>query len=184
MKAVNFQNLSSSNPKVKFGFAKKLLAISQKNPQALYPYLNFFVSQLNNENQIIKWIAIQIIGNLSKVDKANKIDRLINKLVGLLNKGELITCNNAIIALGEIASNKPNQLEKITSALLQVEHYRYPTKECRNIAMGKVMLEVCGFYDNLKNKKPVIDFVKRQTNNSRNATRKKAREFLKSKIKI
>ena len=48
---------------------RKAIAISKEDPSKLYPDFDFFIELLNSENQIIKWTAIQVIGNLSKVDK-------------------------------------------------------------------------------------------------------------------
>jgi len=61
---------------------------------------------------------------------------------------------------------------------LKIEHYNYETDECRNIALGKVILAIGSYFDRLKDKKIVIEFVEQQTKNTRNATKKKAEKFL------
>ena len=177
---IDLENLLSENPKVKYVFAKQLLSIAKENPKALYPRLDFFVNLLENENQIIKWTSIDIIGYLSKVDEKKKIDRLLQRLFGFLNSGKLITANHAIFALSEIAVNKPEYKDKITEELLKVEHYNYDITECRNIAIGKVILALGMYVDQIENKKSIVEFLQRQTNNTRNATKKKAQELLKS----
>lgn len=178
-KSVNFKDLTSENPKIKYGCVKKLLALSKNNPSELYPHLDFFVELLDNENNIMKWTAIDIIGRLSKVDSENKTDKLMDKLFGLLNCGRMITANHAVAALTDIALARPRYQEKITEELLKVEHYNYDTVECRNIALGKVILAINEYFDQLKDKKAVVEFVERQTKNTRNATKKKAEQFLK-----
>jgi hypothetical protein len=176
---INLIDLLSKDPKVKYGCAKKLIAVAREEPAKIYPNLSFFVELLDSENRIIRWTAIDIIGALARVDTAQKIDELIDGLFSLLNTGDMITANHAISALTDIALAKPEYIPEITSEMLRVEHYNYGTVECRNIAIGKVILSIGTYFDKLADKKEAIDFVRRQTKNTRNATRKKAEQFLK-----
>ncbi len=175
---INLDNLLSDDPKIKYGSAKKTIAISKENPAELYPGFDFFVKLLESENQIIKWTAIQIIGYLSRVDKNKKVDNLLPRLIDFLNCGKMITANNTILSLSEIVSHKPEYQERIISELLKVENYNYETAECRNITLGKVILALGKFKEQIKNRKEVLDFLERQTANTRNATKKKAHELL------
>jgi hypothetical protein len=180
---VNLADLQSDSAEVKYCCARNLIAIAKENPARLYPDIDTFVKLLDGENNVLKWTAIIIIGNLARVDKEKKVDRLIGRLVGFLNAGKLITANNATMALASIAIAKPQYQKQITKELLKVEHYEYDTDECRNIAIGKV-IEAIGLYSSqLQDKKAVIEFAQRQTKNTRNATRKKAERFLKKSIK-
>jgi len=179
MKAMtNFKDLTSKDPKIKYGCAKNLLATTKDNPAKLYPNIDFFVELMGDENRILKWTAIDIIGLLSKIDKEKKIDNLMDKLFGFLNTGNMITANHAIAALTDMALAKPEYQKIITDELLKIEHYNYETDECRNIALGKVILAIGSYFDRLKDKKIVIEFVEQQTKNTRNATKKKAEKFL------
>jgi hypothetical protein len=179
IKKVDLADISSNDPKVKYCCAKNLIAVAKENPARLYPHIDTFVKLLDGENNVLKWTAIIVIGNLARVDKEKKVDGLISRLVGFLNAGKLITANNATVALAGIAVAKPKYQKQITEELLKVEHYDYDTDECRNIAIGKA-IEAIGSYSNqLKDKKAVFEFAQRQTKNTRNATKKKAEQFLK-----
>lgn len=175
---INFNDLSSKDPKIKYGCAKNLLSMAKDNPTKLYPHIDFFVELMESENNILKWIAIDIIGFLSKVDKEKKVDKLMDKLFSLLN-ARMITANHTITTLANIALTKPEYQKIITNELLKVEHYNYDTGECRNVAIGKVILAIGIYFNQLENKKVVIEFVERQTKNTRNATKSKAKKFLK-----
>ena len=180
MKAMtNFKGLTSKDPKIKYGCAKSLLATAKNTPAKLYPHIDFFVEFMKNENKILKWTAIDIIGLLSKTDEEKKIDKMLDKLLAFLDTGNMITANHAIAALADIAVAKPEYQKIITDELLKVEHHNYETDECRNIALGKVVLALSLYFDHLKDKKTVIEFVERQTKNTRNATKKKAEKFFK-----
>jgi hypothetical protein len=183
MVEINLADLSSKEPKVKYGCTKKLLAVAKENPAELYPQLDFWLELLDSKNNIIRWTAIDIVGNLARVDRARKIDVLMGKLLSLLNTGNMITANHAILALANIALAKPELQPKITDELLKVEGYNYDTDECRNIAMGTVIQALDSYFGQLKDKEAAIEFVRRQTKNSRHATKKKAEKFL-AKYKI
>jgi hypothetical protein len=176
---MNLKDLSSKNPKVKYACAKRLTVLAELNPGRLYPRLDFFINMLDHENQILKWTAIDIVGHLTESDKIKKIDRILKRLFGFLNAGKLITAGHAAQALAGIAKAKPKYQRKITDELLKVERYKYDTAECRNIVIGIVIEAIARYYPDLKDRRAVAAFVKRQTKNRRNATRKKAERFLK-----
>ncbi len=179
--AWNLKDLSSSDPKIKYGSAKQLVATAKEDPGRLRPHIDFFVKLLDSENQILKWTAIDIVGHLIKADKEKRADRLLNRVYGFLSCGKLITAAHAVSALSEIARARPGFRTRITDELMKVEGYEYDTAECRNIAIGHVILALGSFYDNLgvKEKQTAREFVIRQVKNKRRATGKKAEKFFK-----
>src|SRR4030043_1341994 len=176
---INLADLQSDSAEAKYCCAKNLIAIAKEDPARLYPHIDTFVKLLDGDNNVLKWTAIIIIGNLPRVEKESKVDRLIGRLVGFLNAGKLITANNATMALAGIAIAKPQYQKQITEELLKVEHYDYDTDEGRNIASGKVIEAIGSYSSQVKDKKAVIAFARRQTKNTRNATKKKAERLLK-----
>ncbi len=177
MEKLHFKDLLSKDPKIKYACAKNLLAVAREKPAEIYPDLDFFIELLENENKILKWTAIDVIGSLARVDNAKAIDKLMGRLIGLLNAGNMITAHHAITALTDIVLAKPEYQAEITNQLLKVEHYNYDTDECRNISIGKVILAISTYFNELEDKDPTIEFVRRQTRNTRNATKKKAEQF-------
>ena len=174
-----FVGISSTNPRVKFGSAKTLRIISERKPEMLYSRMDFFASLLDSENNILKWIALDIIANLTRIDSRNEFSKLFKKFYGYLYEGSLITASHVVDNSSKIALSKPELQDKITEELLKVEEVTLPTKECRNILIGKAIKAFEVYYDNLKDKDKVISFVKRQSNNPRNATKARAEKFLK-----
>lgn len=79
------------------------------------------------------------------------------QIVGFLKSGKLITANNAILALSEIARNNPEYLDKIIKELLKIEDYNFETSECKNIAIGKILLALNKLKDQIK-KLPLINY--------------------------
>lgn len=170
----DFEKLSSSDPRVKYGFAKDLLAAAKTDPVSLYPYLDLFTGYLDNPNKILQWTAIDMIGYLSACDLAGKTDLLLKKLTGLLHSGQLITCNHAIFSLGLIAQNKPNLREEIIGELLDVSNDTFKTGECKNIATGKVIDVLNKWSSQLQGNERAVQFVLSACSNTRNTTKKKA----------
>ncbi len=174
-----FEALSSSDPAVKYGAAKELLTTARSNPSALLPHTHLFVGLLESDNSILKWTAIDVVGCLAGAGASPKVGAITERLCGLLNSGKLITANHAISALAAIARTRPRYRARITDELLKVRSYVYETDECRNIAIGKVILGLESYCDQLRDRRPVLDFVGQQAQNPRNATRKKAIAFVK-----
>ena len=173
-----FKGISSANSRIRFGSAKTLRIISEKNPRKLYPRMDFFVNLLDSKNTILKWIAIDIIANLTAVDTRNEFNRIFEKFYSCLYEGSLITAGHVVDNSGKIALAKPELQSKITEQLMKAEEVPVPTSECRNILIGKAINAFNIYFNQIEDKDKVISFVKRQLNNSRNATKTKAEKFL------
>ena len=69
-----YEGISSSNSNIKFGCAKILRTVSIEKPEEIYPKFDFFIDLLDSSNNIIKWNAIDVVANLSKVDDKERIE--------------------------------------------------------------------------------------------------------------
>jgi len=148
----------------------------------LYSNFDFFTELLDSENRILKWIAMDVIGNLTSVDSENKFDRIFRRFYDLLSDESMVTAGHVIDNSGKIAIAKPYLQNKITEELFKVEKIQYKTSECRNILLGKVISSFVQYINQVNNRERMISLVKRQLKNSRKATRAKAEKFL-NKIK-
>ena len=174
-----FQAVRSSDKRTKNAAAKVLQLISAKMPARVYRRLAFFTEFLDGKDSILKWIATDVIGNLSGVDIDNRVDeRLLAKFLQLLSDDVMITAAHSVDNLGKIALSKPQYRERITAALLRADSVERQA-ECHNVLAGKkidAFARYCHLADDME---PILDFVRRQLSNSRNATRKKAARFVK-----
>jgi hypothetical protein len=174
-----FDGLGADTARVKYGCLKLLRIISERKPNILYPEIGRLIRLLDSENNIFKWGAIIIIGNLAVVDSERKIDRILDRYLQPISGHVMITAANVIGGAGKIARAKPHLADRIAQAVLQVEAANYQTEECRNVASGHAIESFDLFFEHLKKPQPVIEFVKRQLNNRRNAVKRKAARFLK-----
>jgi hypothetical protein len=173
-----FQVISDGPPGAKFRCAKSLLLLSESNPQLLCSRAQDIVHLLESKNQILKWNAIAILGNLASEDCRSVLEEILPKMYAFLSCGELITANHAIAALGKIGQVFPENKKKIMMQLLKIEHHTFDTDECKNIAVGKVILALEKLVDFSKANRVAAEFALRHTDNGRPATAKKAKGFL------
>ena len=170
--------VSSDVTRVKFRSIKALKIVSEKNPEMLYPHVDFFIELLDNDNKVIMWNAMDIIANLSGVDSQERIKGIFEKFYGFLYDESMITAGHVVDNSWKIAKAKPKYQNKITNKLLELEEIPRDD-ECLNILLGKAILSFDKYFDEIQDKKEVISLVERQLTNPRNATKVKAEKFLK-----
>lgn len=180
MKAYDLSELNSKVPEIKYGMQKKILKLSETNPELLYDDFDFFVKLLENSNNILLWTGILVLGNLAKVDTGNKIDEILPQIFSKLNVGKMITAGNTIKSLVEIAKAKPKLADKITFEIMRVKDYKYDTKECADIAIGHALKNLEQIWNLLNNdsKSLLLKFAFDELGNSRPATARKAEHLL------
>ena len=169
--------IKSDEARVKYGSAKVLRLIAEKNPKVLYPKWDFFADLLENENTFLKCDAVFILGYLTKVDSKNKFEPLFDKYFKLLNDKSMITAANLIGISGVIAKAKPALQSKIVNQLLSIDKTHHGS-ECKNVLKGHVINTFSTYFSESKDKGKILEFMKRELNNTRPATRKKAEKFL------
>lgn len=173
--------VSSKKASIRYGCSNALTVISEDNPEELYPYMDFFVKLLDSDYRILRWAALVIIANLSKVDTKNKFETIFDKYFSFLKDEYMVTVANVVGNSGKIALAKPHLTQKITDELLKVEKLKtspHLTDECRNVIIEKAVGSFDVFFDQIKDKGEVISFVKRQRNNTRESVKIKAEKFL------
>jgi hypothetical protein len=177
--------LKTEKTALKFSYEKILRLLSEKSPDLIYPYFDDFVGFLNSQNNFIKWSAILTIANLTAVDSENKFDMIFKKYYQPVTGPAMITAANIIGSSWKIVLSKPYLTEKILKEILKVQKAKYIhqgklSAECKNVVSGQAIDSFVMLFDKIKNKKPVIKFVKAQLNNSRPAVAKRAEKFLKN----
>ncbi len=175
--------LETEKGSVKFGCDKVLRLISERRPKLIYPYFDVFARLLDSENSFLKWGAIATIANLAAVDRKKKFEKIFKKYFSFIPGPAMIAAANVIGGSARIASAKPELTGRIAKEILKVAKAKYlmqgvVSPECRNVASGHAIDAFDAFFDKIKDKKPVIAFVKKQLKNPRDKARKKAEKFL------
>jgi len=179
------KGVSSSKAAIRYGCAKVLMDLSEKHPQQLYPYMDFFVDLLDSKYRILTWNAMALIANLTKIDKDGKFDAVFDKYYSFINDEYMVTVANLVGHSGKIAIAKPHLIEKIANELLKIEHISispHLTEECKRVIAEKAIKSFYMFFDWVERKDKIITFVERQLKSSRKSLRDEAENFLKKYI--
>jgi hypothetical protein len=174
-----FAGLVAEKASVRFACGGVLLALSERKPALLYPYWDRLVALLGDENTILKWGAIRTVANLASVDADHRFEAHFEQYFEPIPGPVMITAANVIHGGARIARAKPHLADRIAREVLKVQRASYQTEECRNVAIGHAVEAFDEFFDLIQEKKPVLRFVGKQLENTRNAVRKKAERFLK-----
>jgi hypothetical protein len=177
----NLDDLNNNNPKIKYDMQKKVIKLSETNPDELYKDFDYFVDLLSNKNNIMIWTGLLVLGNLSSVDDNHKIDKVLPIIISKLNAGKMITAGNAAISLIQIIKSRKELADALALEILKSAHYKYDTEECSNIHIGHILMLIISVWDLLSDdaKNKYIKFAKEELKNIRHATAKKAELFLK-----
>jgi hypothetical protein len=170
--------LESVDPPVKFGCAKALRLVAEREPRLVYPHFDFFVRQLDSPNSVLRWNAAATLARLGPADRQNKLEAILEKYLSVIDGPEMIAAATAIQGAPAIARAKPRLAGALVRAILRVSAARYKTDECRNVAIGHALKALAEIGNAPDERAAVLAFAKAQLENPRPATRKKAEAFL------
>ena len=174
--------VSSNKASIRYGCSNTLTVLSDENPKELYPYMDFFINLLDSDYRILRWAAIVIIANLSKVDTKNKFDKIFDKYYSYLDDDYMVTVANVVGNSGKIALAKPHLTQKITDKLLTIENISttpHLSEECKRVLTEHAIKSFNIFFPQIKQKDKVISFVKKHLSSPRKTLRTESENFLK-----
>ncbi len=177
-----FEAASSPAKKVKNAAGKALRIVSEVDAASLYPRLGRFVALMDGDDTILKWLSIDIVGNLSFVDTERRVDdKVVQRFLALARDDALVTAAHAVDNLWKLAVNEPQHRKVITQGLLRVDSVSRRV-DCRSILAGKVLVTFGRYYDSIADRRQrnrIVSYAKDHLDDPRSATRKKAAAFLK-----
>jgi len=170
-------NLLSTNETIRYNSYKVLFCITEEQPQALYSNWDYFVNFLDSDNTYHKLSAVLLLANLTKVDKNNKFEKVFEQFYGLLNDKSFITAAYVAGASGKIVNAKPKLQARITNKLLSIDKTHHE-RERKDLVKAYIIEAFEEYFDQIRNKPRIIEFVNKQLNCKSPKTRKSAKEFL------
>ena len=175
------KGVSSPKATIRYGCAKVLMDLSEKHPEKLYPYMDFFTSLLDSKYRILTWNAMAIIANLARVDKDKKFDAIFDKYYSFMNDPYMVTVASVVGHSSKIAVAKPYLIQKITNELLKVENMAttpHLTEECKRVIAEKTIESFDKFFDQVNTQDKVISFVKKNFHSPRETLRQVTENFI------
>jgi len=171
-----FEGVLSKKDEIRFNSHKVLTIISEKHPELIYSKWSFFEELLSSENNYHKFIGLNIIANLTKYDTEKKFEKIFDKYYNMLSDNSTMIVGHVTAKSGRIAKAKPNLQPKITEKLLNIDTIH----KGKQIELVKAyVIDAFDEYVNeVKNKKEIMEFIKKQVNSESPKTRKKAKDFM------
>jgi hypothetical protein len=156
-----------------------LKRISEDQPNALYPKWDYLADLLDSDNHSHRYISINLLANLAKVDVKNKFETIFNKYFGNIEGERTMVAGQAALNSGKIAKAKPKLQPKITNRLLNIEKIH----QGKQIELIKayVIEAFSKYFEESSDKNRILDFVRAQLESKSPKTRKVAKEFLKNR---
>lgn len=176
---LDFTKFDSMEGEEKYTFVKKLVIVSEKNPESVYPHFDLILDLLNDNKDVFRWNAIKIIGNLAPADKDKKIDALLPTLIDMLNSGNIITSKNIIDALVKIGIAQKQITDKIVETLIKIDTYSYDSIEHENIITGRAITALTALFPNTSLKDEIKAMAVKHIKRGRPEALKRAEELLK-----
>lgn len=171
------QGILSKEDKTRYTSFKALMFIAGERPEFLYPYWDRFAELIDNDNTHSKYIASYLIASLTLVDRDNRFEGIFDKYYGLLNDKSIIPAAHVAANSGKIARAKPKLQAKITEKLLNIDKTHHNPDH--NELIKSHAIEAFGeYFEQAKDKKRIVEFVRNQLKSKSPKTRKKAKEFL------
>jgi hypothetical protein len=156
-----------------------LKRISEEQPNALYPKWDYLADLLDSDNHFQRYISINLLANLAKVDVQNRFEKIFDKYFANIEGERTMVAGQAALNSGKIAKAKPKLQAKITTVLLNIEK----THQGKQVELIKAYaVEAFNeYFKESSDKNKILDFVKAQLESKSPKTRKVAQEFLKKK---
>lgn len=171
------EGILSKKDEIRFNSHQVLLYISENNPEVLYPQWDYLSDLLTSNNHFHRYIAINLLANLVKIDKANKFETDFNKYFDNIAGEKTMVAGQAAMNAGKLAKAKPNLQAKITDMLLNIDHIHQGKQT--ELMKAHAIAAFNDYFEEITNKEKIIDFVNKQLENESPKARKAAKEFLK-----
>jgi hypothetical protein len=173
------EGISSKKDEIRSNSFKFLINVAEEQPKILYPKWDYLANLLESNNHYQRYIAINLLANLAKVDTKNKFEKIFDKYFSNINGDRTMVAGQAALNSGKIAKAKPSLQTQITNRLLNIDK----THKGKQIELIKAyVIEAFNeYFTESSDKNKIVDFVKAQLKSKSPKTRKVAKDFLKRK---
>jgi len=152
---------------------------SQERPEMFYPYWDEIATLLHHENSYHRDFAVEIIGNLTRVDQKNRFAQVEADYYNIVNDEKFMTGNCCVKNLLKIYQHKPEQRRRIIETLLNIDNRCDYTEKQKGVLMADILEIFDKVYEEVSEHDKINAFIKAQVNSISPKTRKKAKELIK-----
>jgi len=152
---------------------------SQKLPDMFYPYWGEIAKLLHHENSYHRDFAVEIIGNLTKVDQENRFAVIEDAYYGIINDEKFMTGNCCVKNLLKIYRHKVEQRARVIETLLDIDNRCDYTEKQKGVLKADVLEIFDEVYEEAPRRDEINEFIKAEVNCISPKTKKKAKELIK-----
>jgi hypothetical protein len=152
---------------------------SHKRPELFYPYWGEIAELLHHENSYHRDFALEIIGNLSKVDHENRFAEIEDDYFGMFHDEKFMTGNCCVKNMLKIFRNKADQRERIIDTLLDIDNHCEYTEKQKGVLKADVLEIFEEVYEEVPERDAINQFIKAEVNCISPKTKKKAIKLIK-----
>ena len=151
---------------------------SQKRPDIFYPYWDDIAGLLRHKNSYHRDFALEILGNLTQVDKENRFAEIADEYFGIVNDEKFMTGNCCVKNLIKIYRYKTEHRERIIETLLDIDN-RCDYSDRQKAVLKADVLEIFDeVYSDLTEQEKIEAFIKEERHSISPKTRAKARQLV------
>lgn len=173
-------NLMLNNPNIMVYYNSYYIIsrASELKPELFYKYWNDFLTLLNHQNSYHRDFALNLLANLTRVDKENKFSLIFDEYFNHINDKKFMTSRQCIQNTGKILGNNTELRGNIINILLDIDaRCDFPEKQ-KALLKSDVIELLDEFYEQINNKEMINEFVKPELDSISPKTRKKAKNFV------
>lgn len=151
---------------------------SELKPELFYKYWDDFLLLLNHQNSYHRDFALNLLANLTRVDKENKFSLIFDEYFSHINDEKFMTSRQCIQNTSKILGNKAELTGNIINILLNIDaRCDFPEKQ-KALLKSDVIDLFDEFYEQINDKEMINEFVKPELDSISPKTRKKAKNFI------
>jgi hypothetical protein len=152
---------------------------SQERPEIFYSYWREIAELLHHNNSYHRDFALEIIGNLTRVDQENRFAEIKDEYFSIVNDEKFMTGNCCVKNLLKIYRAKPEQREQIMKILLDIDNHCDYTEKQKAVLKADVLDIFNEIYGGVVERNRINEFIRKEANCISPKTRKKAKELIK-----
>jgi hypothetical protein len=152
---------------------------SQKQPELFYPYWDDIAALLHHKNSYHRDFALDILGNLTSVDHADRFSEVKDEYFDVINDEKFMTGNCCVRNLRKIYRYKSELRGQIIDMLLDIDNCCDYTEKQKAVLKADVLEIFDEVYEEVKEQDEISEFIRAEIHSISPKTRKKAKELAK-----
>lgn len=152
---------------------------SRKHPELFYQYWDEIAKLLHHKNSYHRDFALEIIGNLAKVDQNNRFAEIEDEYFAIVNDEKFMTGNCCVKNMLKIYHHKAKQRERIVDTLLDIDNRCDYTEKQKGVLKADVLAIFDEIYAEAQMRDEIKAFICAEVNSVSPKTRKKAKVLIK-----